>query len=112
VGNVRFDLSPDEDTIAVLLEKPVLLSIGHRHEPRPLTASRGLVFSTAFSPDGKRLLLGTNDGIRVWDVPNGVDSKWFDFGFGAATALSFSPDGLTCAAGGENGQIVVWDVDA
>ena len=88
------------------------MAAGQRlREPVPLTRSRGLVLAAAFAPDGRRFLTGTNDGVRVWDVGTGSEQNGFEFGFGAALALAFAPDGLTCAAGGENGQVVVWDVD-
>jgi hypothetical protein len=27
-------------------------------------------------------------------------------------SVAFAPDGLTCAAGSENGKVILWDVDA
>jgi WD40 repeat protein len=111
VQNLRFELSPDEDTVAVLLEKPLLLSITRAREPLTLTASRGYVFSAAFSHRGQQFATGTNDGVRVFDARTGGEQRWFDFDCGAVVALACSPDGLTCAAGGENGQVVVWDVE-
>ncbi len=81
----------------------------------------------AFSPDGRRLLTGSaRSAVRLWDVPElkppGKGRRSapptrlaprasFDWGIGPVTALAFAPDGLTAAAGGRSGQVVVWDVD-
>ena len=65
-----------------------------------------------FSPDGRRILTGAHDGaLRVWDAADGSPVKSFDWQIGPVTAVAFAPDGLTCAAAGLNGNVVVWDVD-
>ncbi|MCI0701607.1 MAG: hypothetical protein L0241_11040 [Planctomycetia bacterium] len=68
--------------------------------------------AVTLTPDGKRLLTASHDGmVRVWDVNTGEAGPAFDWKIGAITAVAFAPDGLTCAAAGGKGQIVVWDVD-
>jgi hypothetical protein len=47
----------------------------------------------------------------VWDAATLAEVRALDFGLGTAFAAVFAPDGLTAAAGGEKGQVVVWDVD-
>jgi WD40 repeat protein len=65
-----------------------------------------------FSPDGRRILTGAHDGsLRVWDAADGREVRSFDWQVGPVTAVAFAPDGLTCAAAGLNGKVVIWDVD-
>ena len=68
--------------------------------------------AAVFSPDGRRILTGAHDGaLRVWDATDGSAVRSFDWQIGPVTAVAFAPDGLTCAAAGLNGNVVVWDVD-
>jgi WD40 repeat protein len=89
-----------------------------------LSAGAERVDAVAFTPDGRRLLTGTAAGtVREWDVPDfsaaAPDAGQgppkpraaYDWGVGPVTTLAFAPDGLTAAAGGETGRVVVWDVE-
>lgn len=68
--------------------------------------------SVGFSPCNRMFLTAGIDGtVRFWDTDTWAESKRFDFGIGKVTAAAFAPDGLTAAAGGESGEIVVWDID-
>ena len=70
------------------------------------------VNAVAVTRDGRRILTASHDGsIRTWDAQTGAPGASFDWNIGAVTALAFAPDGLTCAAAGLNGKVVVWDVD-
>ncbi len=81
---------------------PLLTLSGH---PKQVNAA-------VVSPDGHRLLTASHDGsIRTWDANTGAAGAAFDWKIGPITALAFAPDGLTCAAAGLNGNVVVWDVD-
>jgi WD40 repeat protein len=67
----------------------------------------------AFSPDSRSLLSASHDGtIRVWDAATGKSRNRYDWEMGPVLSLAFSPNGLTCAAGGTRGQMVIWDWDA
>ncbi len=74
--------------------------------------ARGRVTDVAASPCGRWFAsAGSDDTVRFWNSTTGKAGPVFDWRIGSVTALAFSPDGLTCAAGGEKGQVVVWDVD-
>ncbi len=38
--------------------------------------------------------------------------RLFDWKIGKVRSLAFAPDGMTCAAGGSTGRVVLWDVEA
>ena len=71
------------------------------------------VWAVGFLHDGRTVQTASSDGtVRLWDVATGGEKRRYDFGIGKLYCAAFAPDGLTCAAGGENGQVVIWDVDA
>ncbi|MBN9122278.1 MAG: hypothetical protein J0I06_24580 [Planctomycetes bacterium] len=78
-----------------------------------LTGHTMAVRAIGFAPDGRTAVTASSDGtVRFWDAATGAPTRTFDWGIGRVYGAALSPDGLTCAAGGEKGQIVVWDVDA
>jgi WD40 repeat protein len=50
--------------------------------------------------------------VRLFDSTTGAETRSFDWSIGPVQAAAVSPDGTLCAAGGDDGHLVVWDVDA
>jgi WD40 repeat protein len=74
------------------------------------------VASVAFSPrstaERATLLSGGPDAtVRVWDVNRACERAVFTWPIDDVRAVAFAPDGMTAAAGGSNGTVVVWDLD-
>jgi WD40 repeat protein len=91
------------------------LAVAHPDSEEPVrvwTAINDPLCALTFSPDGRLLLAGTYHGRCVFHDPlAGEQRTVFDWGIGKIHSVEFAPDGLTCAAGGEKGQVVIWDVD-
>ena len=72
------------------------------------SASR-VVYSVAFSADGKTLATGTRDNrIRLWEVSTGkrlasiAGHEW------GVSSVAFSSDGVTLASGAGDGKVQLW----
>jgi WD40 repeat protein len=77
------------------------------------------VNAVAFSPDGKTLATGGDDGtVRIWNLATGKEWQVFQvhpitaepFGKGVR-AVAFSPDGKTLASGADHDSVKLWDLN-
>ncbi len=68
-----------------------------------LTENMGPVSSVAFSPDGKTIVSGSDDGnVRLWDVLTGKHIQTFTNNANRVLSVAFSPDGNIVASGGDD----------
>lgn len=69
------------------------------------------VYALAYSPDGKILVSGSENGkILLWNPKRGWWYKTSKTPKGAVTAVTFSPDSKTFISNGNGNKIDVWDV--
>ncbi len=83
----------------------ILRTIG---EGRPFHASHAMS-SLAFSPDGTRLVTGSDDhSARIWDVASGDEIHLLAHHH-LVSAVAWSPDGTRLATGSADGATRIWD---
>ncbi len=115
---------PTERSIRTLAFDPVTgaLASGHggtvqlwspsgRRVGAAIPDGRALVFSVAFSPDGRWLAAGGQGPIRVWRLVDGRPAgRPAQLGAGHDYSVTFSPDSGLLAAAGEDRTIRVWSI--
>ncbi len=97
---------PPEDHLTIIRELRTgkLLTALHGHE-KPIVC-------TTFSPDGKRIATGANDGeVRVWDSVTGTQQFRFQAHPAQPGDIAFSADGLHLATAGKSDRTArIWDL--
>jgi len=75
-----------------------------------LNGHNGTVNSVCFSPDGKRIVSGSNDhAVKVWDAATGKELLTLGHHSDGVESASFSPDGERVVSGGVDNVLKVWD---
>jgi WD40 repeat protein len=71
----------------------------------------GSVSALAISASGRRILTGNTSGeVALWDAA-GARLQRYDWGIKVPIAATFARDEMRAAVGGNDGRIVVWDLD-
>jgi WD40 repeat protein len=66
----------------------------------------------AFTPDGHYLATVSNDEtVRIWNTRTWQEHTTYTWGIGKLLNIIFDPEGCRAAAGSDQGQVVIWDVD-
>ena len=74
-----------------------------------LAGHNWIVTCCAFSPNGKLLLTGSQDGAaKLWDVPNRQLRHSFEMKAGAVWSVGFSPEGDLAMASGADNEVKFW----
>ncbi|NEO00908.1 MAG: WD40 repeat domain-containing protein [Moorea sp. SIO3I7] len=107
----RITFSPDRSKLIIASNKvspngsvshdsPLTLRLCDLKSKKQLAEFKGRsgdVWSVSFSPDGSKIAIAGDEGIRLWDA-NGKQLPEFKGGQGRVTHVVFSPDGTKLAA--------------
>lgn len=110
VGARTFRFRPGTMQVAVATDNRVDIFPYPEETPLQTLETATRIFVLAWSPDGTRLAVATEDGdIYLWDMVRG-SQRIFRGHSEPCIRLTFSPDGELLASGSRDGTTRLWDV--
>lgn len=104
--------SPDGATVAVGTTKSLQrFDVATGDELPALKGHTRMVTGLAYLPDGRLLSCSTDGTARTWDHASAKCLVTRDWQMGELTAVAVAADGMRAAAGSDNGEILIWDLD-
>lgn len=102
--------SPAGDRLAVAAAQDLfLLEAGTLRVVARLSGNGGEVSSVAYSPDGRELVFGAEDGtVRRWDTVALRELPAFAAHRRPVSAVAWSPDGARLCSGSSDGAVRLW----
>ncbi len=114
----RLLFSPDARQLVgfkdmTLLVWPVPEDLGSLGPPQLIRNDNRKHFTAmAYHPRGRHLFATSNDTtVHIFDTQTWERRERFRWQLGNLKAVAVSPDGTLAAAGGDRGDVVIWDVD-
>ena len=78
---------------------------------RRFRAHHDVINGVAFSPEGRFLATGSQDGtVKIWDAATDRLLRLIRANQGQVGEVTFHPDGKTLASAGEDGSVKIWEV--
>ena len=98
--------------VVLLFSNTVLQSIINSRVRLTLKGHDGMVFSAAYSADGKRIVTGGRDNAaKVWDANTGQELLTLKGHEGYVLSAVYSPDGKRIATAGMDGIVQIYTTD-
>jgi WD40 repeat protein len=105
-------ISPDGRLVVTGAENIILWDAATRRKITTIDYP-SIVWSAAFSPDGRWLVTTHGDGsIRVWDMVERRHAVGFNEHNGSVRAVAWSRDGKRFASAGEDRSVMVWNAES
>jgi WD40 repeat protein len=89
----------------------LLTAVRSSQEMNQFQGHTEVVMSIAFSPDGKRIVSGSDDStLRLWDAQTGQPiGQALQGHTGSLRPVAFSPDGKRIVSGSDDSTLRLWD---